>query len=260
MPEGAFFSHVTAAELLGVPLPAQDGPRVLHVAVPFPRTPPRARGVIGHSLSHVSGGPVDGLPVCAAAQVWCQLAGELCREDLVAAGDHLVGARRRPPLVDETELSAAALRFRRTKGADARAWALPRIRPGADSRPETLLRLFLEDCGVDGLEVNRPVPVLAGALALHPDLSIPQSRIAFEYEGDGHRMDRRQWQRDIERRELMEAEGWRVIRVTARDLFTDRDAFLARLLRFVPNVEFAARPSHAVAGVTFMPNVPQAAS
>ncbi|MFE4470641.1 endonuclease domain-containing protein, partial [Leifsonia sp. NPDC056824] len=230
--EGVCFSHETAAVLLGVPLPesAQNGP--LQVAVEFPRSPPRARGVVGHSLGAVSGSVVDGLPVSTPAHFWCQLSGVLTREDLVAVGDHLVGARKRPALAALDELAAVSAELRRTKGARARAWALPRIRPGADSRPESLLRLFLEAQGYGGLQVNRPIPV-GRRLVLHPDLSIPERRLAFEYEGDGHRVERRQWHADIERRDLLEAEGWRVVRVTAHDLFGDRDAFAERLKRFV---------------------------
>ncbi|MCU1349284.1 MAG: hypothetical protein JWO56_2314 [Acidobacteria bacterium] len=196
--------------------------------------------MIGHSLGSVSGVVVEGFPVCTPAQVWCQLSGVIGRDDLVAAGDHLVGARKRSPLVEIEELAALAGELCRTKGVRARAWALPRIRFGADSRPESLLRLLLEERGLEGVEVNRSVKVADGRLSLHPDLSIPDRRIAFEYEGDGHRVDRRQWRIDLERRELFEARGWRVMRVTASDLFVDRDAFLGRLERFVPNVASGA--------------------
>ncbi len=240
MPESAYFSHQTAAVLLDVPLPASLHVEALHIAVAFPRAAPRGRGVVGHSLGTVDGEIRGGLPICAPALVWCQLAGVLGREDLVAAGDHLVGSRHRVPLADAWELSDAAEALQRTKGARSRSWALRRIRHGADSRPETLLRLLLEARGCTELEVNSPTLVRGGRLVLHPDLSIPRRRIAFEYEGDGHRVDERQWHRDIERRELLEAEGWRVVRVTARDLFQDRDAFLRRLDAFVPNVVFRA--------------------
>lgn len=235
---GAYFSHQTGAALLGVPMPMTPDEGPLHVSVEFPRSPPRGRGVAGHSLGSLAGQVVDGLPVSSAAHVWCQLSGVLSREDLVAVGDHLIGARKRPALADIDELVVAADELRRTKGARARAWALPRIRPDADSRPETLLRLFLESRGYGDLEVNHPVPVGRRGVVLHPDLSIPERRLAFEYEGDGHRVERWQWHRDIERRELLEAEGWRVVRVTAHDLFGDRDAFAERLNRFVPNVAF----------------------
>ncbi|WP_431247679.1 hypothetical protein [Leifsonia xyli] len=234
LPDGAFFSHQTAAALTGIPLPADVSHREVHVTVAFPRTPPRGRGVAGHSLGVASGGWVAGLPVCAPEQVWCQLSGVLAPPDLVAAGDHLIGARSRPPQVELGQLVEAAARAPRAKGARARSWALPRIRFGADSRPETLLRL-LEERNLTDVEVNRPVTVAGGRLTLHPDLSIRVPRLAFEYEGDGHRVDRGQWHSDIERKELLELEGWRVMRVTAADLFHNRAAFLARLGRFVTN-------------------------
>jgi len=239
MPDGAHFSHSTAAALLGIPLPAEASPYPLHVSVLGPRSAPTGRRILGHSLASLAGTVVDGLPVSKPAHVWCQLAGEIGREDLVAAGDHLVGARARPARVTLDELSALSVRLQRTKGGRARAWALPRIRVGVDSRPETILRLFLEGHGWEGIEVNEPVPVDGGRLTLHPDLSVPEQRLAFEYEGDGHRVDRRQWLLDIERRELLEAAGWRVMRVTALDLFAHPDAFLARLQRFAPNRGYA---------------------
>ncbi len=236
LPEGALFSHQTAAALLGVPLPMPLDDEPIHVSVAFPRHAPGGRGVIGHSLGSIAGTVVDGFPICTPAQVWCQLAGIIGRDELVAAGDHLIGARNREPLCSHFELAEASEALPRTKGARSRDWALPRLRFGSDSRPESLLRLLLDELGYHGLEVNAPVVVKRGGVVLHPDLSLPNRRVAFEYEGDGHRVDPRQWHLDIQRRELLEAEGWRVVRVTARDLFHDRDAFIDRLHAFAPNV------------------------
>lgn len=240
MQEGAFFSHQTAAELMGVPLPGDVADGALHVSVPFPRTPPRGRGVIGHSLGRLCGGSVDGLPVCSPEDVWCQLSTFLSAPDLVAAGDHLVGARAREAKTDVDRLADAVDQRRRSPGARARAWALPRIRFGADSRPETLLRLLLEELGFRDLDVNGPVLVDRGRLTLHPDLSIRDSRLAFEYEGDGHR-ERRQWAVDIRRREHFEAEGWRVVRITGDDLFRDRDSLIARLATLRTTIRHQSR-------------------
>ncbi|WP_158864707.1 hypothetical protein [Leifsonia sp. AG29] len=191
---------------------------------------------MGHSLKAVSRATAGGFPICAPSEVWVQLSGVVGPEDLVAAGDHLVGARRRPALATVAELATASERCSHSKGARSREWALSRIRWGADSRPESLLRLLLGDLGLEGLEVNPPVVVGDGTVTLHPDLTLPDRRLAFEYEGDGHRADARQWRLDIERRELLEERGWRVVRVTASDLFGDRAPFLRRLGRFVPNV------------------------
>ena len=44
-----------------------------------------------------------------------------------------------------------------------------------------------------------------------------------------HRVDRATWLRDLQRRELFEDAGWRVIRVTSADLFGSPDAFVARV-------------------------------
>jgi len=43
-------------------------------------------------------------------------------------------------------------------------------------------------------------------------------KIALEYDGRHHADDPRQWEKDIRRRELLDAAGWRVIVVTNRDL------------------------------------------
>jgi very-short-patch-repair endonuclease len=78
--------------------------------------------------------------------------------------------------------------------------------------------------------VDHPVLVRPG-LVLHADLAYPDLRVVFEYEGDGHRTSRRQWLRDIERRELFESAGERVVRVTSIDLFESSEAFVQRVRR-----------------------------
>ena len=104
------------------------------------------------------------------------------------------------------------------------------MRIGAASRPETLLRLVIVAAGLPEPVIAAPVEVAGGRLTLHPDLAYPDLRIAIEYEGDGHREARR-WERDIERRELLEDAGWRVIRITHRALVGDPDAVVERIHR-----------------------------
>ena len=228
---GQVFSHTTALALLGAPLPGDDDR--LHLSVTFPRTPPRVRGTMGHSLRLLPVNLVFGLPVSTPASAWCQAAGILGREDLVAVGDYLVTGRRRdsarePGLLTIDELTLAATERRGSPGAQRMAWALARIRCGAESRPETLLRLLLERSGIRGATLDHPIGV-AGGVVLHPDLAFVRERVALEYEGDDHRTDRKRWMRDIERRELMEDAGWRVVRITAEQLFGAPDALVARI-------------------------------
>jgi very-short-patch-repair endonuclease len=77
--------------------------------------------------------------------------------------------------------------------------------------------------------VAYPVDV-GGGLTLHPDLSYPERKLALEYEGDGHR-GRREWESDIERRELLADVDWRTIRITRAHLFRDPVGLVKRVRR-----------------------------
>ncbi|WP_431278744.1 endonuclease domain-containing protein [Leifsonia poae] len=230
MLEGQVFSHRTAAALHGIPLP-RSADRRIHVGVRGQRTPPRGHGVVGHRLSNdvLTLRTPDGTPLCSPEDTWCQLAELLDRRELVAAADHLLGSRARPATTSLDRLKEAVSRYAGKRGARNRAWALARVRWGVDSRPESLLRLFItEDLGLQDVLVNDPTPV-AGGLILHPDLKLPALGLLVEYEGDHHRVDPRQWRADIERGDLLSAVGWRTIRATSHDLFVDRSR-LTRLL------------------------------
>lgn len=233
MRPGQFFAHRTVLRLVAAPLPTPSSEEPLDIAVFDPRTPPRARGVHGHRVSDVGVRFIHGLPALDPADAWCHAAPTLSPQDLVAVGDHLVSRRRSAPRVPPSctldELRAAAERHAGKRGAAKISWALPRVREGVDSRPETRLRLLL-------VAARLPEPVIGVEIVdaegvLHPDLAYPEWRIAFDYEGDAHRTDRRVWMRDLARRERMEAAGWRVIRVTADDVFTHPELFVARVRR-----------------------------
>jgi hypothetical protein len=232
--DGQFFSHSTAAALHGVPLPETIGLSPIHIAA-FDRTPPRRSGVIGHATSVFAVDLLAGFPVVAAPDAWCQLAGQLNREDLVAAGDFLISGVRRArgarsaPLCSLEQLRRAVAQHRGCRGARSLQWALPRLRTGVDSRPESLLRLLLVAAGIAEPLVGFPVEVDRGRSTLHPDLALPGVRVAFEYEGDGHRVSRSQFHSDIARRERFEAAGWRVVRVTADGLFVHPSELIDRV-------------------------------
>jgi hypothetical protein len=231
--DGQLFSHVTALGLYGAPLPPWLEAEPLHLSVLFPRTPPRGEGVRGHSLRKLSGTIHLGFPVAEVGFAWCQSATILSREDLVAAGDALItGPRiagvRRPGVTTHERLAQVASELWGSPGSARVAWALPRIRSGVDSRPETLLRLMCVRARLPEPLVDHAITV-AGGLTLHADLAYADARIVLDYEGDVHRVDRATWLRDLQRRELVEDAGWRVIRVTSADLFGAPDAFIARL-------------------------------
>ncbi|MES2170783.1 MAG: DUF559 domain-containing protein [Actinomycetota bacterium] len=237
--EGQYFSHSTAAALYGVRLPSTLGTVPIHVTALHPDEQPRRQGVRGHVVTGGTLQMIHGLPSIAPADMWFQLAREVGFHDLIAAADYLIsgvrqpGGPRTPPLCSRGDLQDAVQRFRGRRGARAATLAIPRARTGVDSRMETRMRLLLEDNGLRGLMVGHPVVVDGGADTLHPDLALPQLRLCFEYEGEEHRTDPRRFRDDIHRRERLEAAGWRVVRVTADDIFARPEEFLARVRQII---------------------------
>jgi Protein of unknown function (DUF559) len=234
---GEAFSHTTAALLHGAPLPQSAAAiRPLHV-LSSTTTRARTSGTRGHRAA--SSFPISflhGLPVVTVETMWMQLASVLTAEDLTAVGDFLISGAVRsrrngePPLSDLASLAAAIRTHPRVRGVASARWALARLRTGVDSRMETLVRLLLVAGGLPEPLIGVAVPVADGSIVLHPDLAYPDLRIAIEYEGDDHR-DAGRWQRDIERRELFEDAGWRVIRLTSRAVFHEPQRLIARVRR-----------------------------
>lgn len=244
-----WFSHLTAARLWGMPLPFPwRGGEPLHVLTLPGAEPLRRAGVVGwESADHPGGALLGPLPVVAAASVWAQLAvpGATGRDPetgrrqalpgpwLVAAGDYLLTGpwRRdgvRTPLCSLDDLAVAGVAHRGKRGAKALAWALERVRIGAQSPRESLLRLALVDRGLPEPAVQPPIATSAGIR--HPDLGYVDERVLIEYQGDHHRTDPAQWREDLRRQELFEDAGYRVIAVTIDD-FADGCFALAQRIR-----------------------------
>ena len=58
------------------------------------------------------------------------------------------------------------------------------------------------------------------------DLSYPAVRVAVEYDGRQHAESDRQWQRDVERREELDNDGWRIVVVLAKGIYREPDRTL----------------------------------
>ena len=229
--EQVAFSHATAAELLGAPLPAavrEDGR--LHVSVPADGRAVQAASVVGHTLSAWTTMTFRGLPLTTPEQTWLDLASVLGRDALVAVGDWLVSYRHAlttPEALADIVRSASG----RRGIATARA-ALTLVRTRSESPAETRLRLILLDAGFPEPWLNYLIHRPDGSFLARVDMAYPSERVILEYEGDGHRVDREVWFRDIHRREHLEDLGWRVVRVTAADLRTPA-SLLTRLSRLL---------------------------
>ena len=236
MPSSAHLSHRTAAQLWPLPLPRAVADELVHISVRLPDRAPRRAGVAGHLVKDRRLGVVRraGLPLVDPATMFCQLSTQLSLHDLVAVGDALVLQPVYPDTWDERPwVSLTQLRERvelfcgRGKRAASEAVAL--LRPGAESRPETLLRLAILDAGLPEPEVNVELWDSGGRFLGRADLVYGQWRVIVEYDGDQHRTSTRQFDRDVLRLEGFAAAGWTVVRVLGRSFFGERDTCIARI-------------------------------
>jgi hypothetical protein len=213
MPPGQFFSHTTAALMLGIPLPprvALDTP--LQVSAVAPERTPRMNGVIGHTLSvRPKLWIIDRLAMTSPVTTWCDLATAVGLDDLIAAGDYLLGTLRPPATV--VELTDAVASRPGQRGTQHLRQALIWVRPRVESRQETRLRLLIIRAGFPEPETNVYLPLRPGRKRVRGDLVYLQYRVLIQYDGEHHRTDNRQYARDVERLDDVMADGWRVIRV-----------------------------------------------
>lgn len=222
LPRHAFLTGRTAAIVAyGVPIePGHD----LDVAVFAPHRAPRRAGVhavqVRPKLANVL--LVDGLPVASPATAWAMLAPESSVRELVAVGDALVriprddrGRRRSDRQLATIEQLRNAAEAGRRPGRGRLLAALRLIRIGSMSPLETEWRLDAIAGGLPEPELDLEVRDAHGRLLGIADAAFPLFQTLVEIEGDHHRTDRAQWNRDIEKMAAYVAAGWEPVRLTS---------------------------------------------
>jgi very-short-patch-repair endonuclease len=232
LPPDARYCGITAALLLGVPLPERlerlELARELHVAVPRPRRAPTGRGIRGHS---VAASPADAqlwhrLRLSTAVRTWCELGAILTVPDLVAAGDYLIHWDLR--LASVEELADALANYSGRRGLPALRAALPLLDERAESPQESRLRVILVRGGLRELSANLPITTSDG-FRYRADIAFPASALIIEYQSGFHD-DPDSFRKDMTRISRLEADGWRVMQVNADDLRDPRE-LVARVRR-----------------------------
>lgn len=168
----------------------------------------------------------DGNPLLVASPEWAlfDLARHLERDEAVVALD---GAWRMTSGFD-ARLALPPL-INRYPGLRRCRVALDRcslVDPKSQSPMETRLRMFLHDLGITHLVSQYKVR----GTPYYLDFADPERKIAVEYDGEYHN-DPKQHARDVERRNRLEALGWRFIQVTKRQFYFTRDELAQQLLR-----------------------------
>lgn len=221
---GAWVSHQTAAELTPLGLPPWMGGDPVHLSKPHELPRVRRAGVVGHRVHMVPGeiGEYGGVPISLPPRTWLDLAAVLPLKYVIAMGDQLIRIPR-PQFEGRTEPYAYKEGLRllirqhpNMKGVEKARLALDEMRVGADSYPETFLRLGM-------LDAHLPEPELQVRLDPYDpwsptaDLGYRRFRIALQYDGEHHR-SREQQSRDNRRDEAFTSAGWSYFKVNADDM------------------------------------------
>lgn len=122
-------------------------------------------------------------------------------------------------LTSDAALADVVARNAGRPGGRRACWIFGLADPGAQSPPESHLRVRLVLAGLPRPVTQHPVR-LASGLVLHPDLAWPEFRVAVEYDGQWH-ADGDHFHRDRQRLNQLVAAGWLVLHVTGRRLYRD---------------------------------------
>ncbi|MGP6169760.1 endonuclease domain-containing protein [Microbacterium sp. A196] len=224
---GQRFGGMTAARDWGLPVPTLWKPtEPLDIIVPSSHAAPKTAGVRGRRLreDRAKTRILKGRPVIDPVAALFTCAADLTVPEAIIIIDALLTtASNYPdlgpgrPLASLEEIAGRLQEWGRFPGSGKIRAALPHARELVESPKETETRLLLIENGLPEPVVQHEVWAY-GQLLGRTDLAYPEWKIAIEYEGDGHRTDKKQWRTDIQRQRYLESEGWVVIRLTQADL------------------------------------------
>lgn len=222
---GAALSHRSAGALWGIlPNARTDA----EITVPVTRR--RRPGLEQHQSILVADEltAVDGVPVTTAARTLLDLAAVVRPHQLRRAVEEAEVRR----LWDRLSVADLLDRHRGRRGTAELSALVADAAVGLDVTRSDLEARFLAaviDAGLPRPRAN--VPLEVGGRVLEPDFAWPERRVAVELDGHAFHATRASFEDDRARDRALHAAGWRVIRVTARQLLREREAVRADLVR-----------------------------
>jgi very-short-patch-repair endonuclease/predicted transcriptional regulator of viral defense system len=215
---GALLSHYPAAVLWGL-RPPTDGP--MHVTRPAGAH--SRPGIIVHraALHPADATHRHGIPVTSAARTLLDLAAATTLDEL----DRAVNEARVNRVVSDHALSEQFSRYPRHRGTVALK-EVQRTEPKLTrSEAERLALDLIRKAGLPAPEVNSPLH------GYEVDLLWRDARLVVEIDGYAFHSSRRSFENDRRRDQHLAALGYRVIRVTWRQLTEEREAVVATITR-----------------------------
>ena len=156
-------SHATAFLIWDFPgyLPGMNAPGI-HISRPDTMAIPRRRGAIGHVGQFFEDEitRLDGVLITTRTRTWLDCARKMSVDELTVVADHLLRhprpafEGRSEPYATPDQLTEMLDRHKGTPGIRKARLALEQARIGADSAPETRLRLALGRAGLPEPELN----------------------------------------------------------------------------------------------------------
>jgi hypothetical protein len=218
---GGVVAGLTAAKLHGSKY--LDDCLPIELAWSGRRPPP---GIVTHKVQLATDDIVvrGGLPFTSADRTAFDIGRRGTLDEAIARLDALGNATG---FTAESVLQLAG-RHRGARGMRQLVAALDLYNPGAESPPETWMRLLLIRAGYPRPATQIPVLSLDGKRQYFLDMGWEKYKLAVEYDGDHHRTDPRQFAHDILRSEDLDELRWTRIRVVKRHNESDVLARVAR--------------------------------
>ena len=234
----AFASHASAARLWGLPIPALADEHVSVLKRELRRSRPGIR-------CHLNRSPDvqfrQGLRVSTPMQLFVELASLIDLVDLVVLGDAMVKRKLVTPASLIEHCDASGMR-----GARQALRAAEYVRERVDSPMESRLRMLLILAGLPEPEVNLTLRDVDGEPLRRFDLSWPAVKVIVEYDGRHHIEREEQWEADLDRREVIDDDGWRILVVIAKGIYTSPEQTVSRVWKVLRQrglTGLPARPS-----------------
>jgi hypothetical protein len=217
----AFASHASAARLWGLPIPTLADE---HVSVPKSELRRNRPGIRCHLHRSPDVQVRQRLRVSTPPQLFIEMASIIGLVDLVVLGDAMVKRKLATPagLIEYCENSGM-------RGARVALRAARYVRERVDSPMESRLRMLLVLAGLPEPEVNLTLRDVDGEPLRRFDLSWPAVKVIVEYDGRHHIEREEQWEADLDRREAIDDDGWRILVVIAKGIYTSPEQTVRRV-------------------------------
>lgn len=214
VPPDAALSHTSALRLWGLALrPLLP----VHFATNSGRHVRRGHIVVHRFEGELEPEVFGGVRLLGAVRTFVDCGTVLTLPELVAAGDWLVGRKLATPSRLRSFAESSHL-----DGVQMARVAADLVRAGSESIQESVTRFHLVAHGLPEPAVNLTILSDEGEFLARGDLPYAEFKVLAEYDGWYHERSAEQRQRDILRREQLEAHGWLVVVLTSRDVADPR--------------------------------------